>query len=176
MGQEWASSSPFLYFTDHEAELGRAVTEGRRREFAKFAAFATADGESRVPDPQALETFARSKLDWREQEEPEHERALALYRSALALRRRDFVLREPSRERLSSEAQGDALVVVRFRDAEARVLVVNFGSSPFATERIEALRAMPDARPVLSNPPDLASGTLPPGAAVIFAGGWVGRR
>ena len=40
MGQEWAASTPFQYFTDHEPELGRLVTEGRRREFARFEAFA----------------------------------------------------------------------------------------------------------------------------------------
>src|SRR5262249_26784144 len=40
MGQEFAASTPFLFFTDHESELGRRVTEGRRAEFAAFAAFA----------------------------------------------------------------------------------------------------------------------------------------
>src|SRR5262249_3277947 len=37
MGQEWACSSPFRFFTDHQPELGRMVTEGRRREFRHFA-------------------------------------------------------------------------------------------------------------------------------------------
>ena len=37
MGQEFVASSPFQYFTDHNPELGRLVTEGRRREFAGFA-------------------------------------------------------------------------------------------------------------------------------------------
>jgi maltooligosyltrehalose trehalohydrolase len=57
-GEEWAASSPFLYFTDHrDAELGRAVSEGRRREFATFGW-----RPQEIPDPQAAETFARSKL------------------------------------------------------------------------------------------------------------------
>ena len=61
-GEEWGTRSPFLYFTDHEdGELGRLVTEGRRREFAAFGAHA-----EDVPDPQAQATFERSKLDWDE--------------------------------------------------------------------------------------------------------------
>src|SRR5262249_42030338 len=39
MGQEWAASTPFLYFTDHDEDLGKIVTEGRRREFRHFVAF-----------------------------------------------------------------------------------------------------------------------------------------
>ena len=49
MGQEWAASSPFLFFTDHEQELGRKVTEGRRQEFGAFAAFADPVGARRFP-------------------------------------------------------------------------------------------------------------------------------
>src|SRR5205823_431831 len=66
MGQELAASSPFQYFTDHEPELGRLVTEGRRREFRSFAAFA--EQPERVPDPQDEATFRRSQLDWHDAE------------------------------------------------------------------------------------------------------------
>ncbi len=52
MGQEWAASSPFLFFTDHHAELGRQVTEGRRREFARFASFSDPSVREKIPDPQ----------------------------------------------------------------------------------------------------------------------------
>jgi maltooligosyltrehalose trehalohydrolase len=58
MGEEWGASTPFQYFTCHgDEELGRAVTEGRRREFADFGFDATD-----VPDPQDAATFERSKL------------------------------------------------------------------------------------------------------------------
>ena len=40
MGQEWAASTPFHYFTDHDPELGRAVREGRAVEFRKYPDFA----------------------------------------------------------------------------------------------------------------------------------------
>lgn len=86
MGQEWAASSPFLYFTDHNAELGRLVSEGRRREFAHFAEFASDEGRQRIPDPQAEETFAASKLRWEERGEGEHRWVLDWYRKLLAVR------------------------------------------------------------------------------------------
>jgi maltooligosyltrehalose trehalohydrolase len=82
-GEEWGASAPFLYFTDHQdAALGQAVREGRRREFAAFGW-----APERIPDPQAAETFARSKLDWRELERPPHASLLAWYRALLRLRR-----------------------------------------------------------------------------------------
>jgi maltooligosyltrehalose trehalohydrolase len=81
-GEEWNSSSPFCYFTDHtDPELGAAVRAGRRREFAAFG-WAPED----VPDPQAADTFSRSKLAWEERDAPEHARLLAWYRALIRLR------------------------------------------------------------------------------------------
>ncbi|MGH9000409.1 MAG: malto-oligosyltrehalose trehalohydrolase [Acidimicrobiia bacterium] len=83
-GEEWAVSSPFQYFTDHQdPDLGRAVSEGRRREFADFGW-----APDTVPDPQDPETFARSKLDWAELAKEPHAGILAWHRDLLALRRR----------------------------------------------------------------------------------------
>ncbi|MGZ3418696.1 MAG: malto-oligosyltrehalose trehalohydrolase [Polyangiales bacterium] len=86
MGQEIASSSPFAYFTDHGEELGRAVTAGRREEFAKFRAFADPEVRHHIPDPQAKETFLASKIDWTEASGSPGREVLALHRSLLALR------------------------------------------------------------------------------------------
>jgi maltooligosyltrehalose trehalohydrolase len=82
-GEEWGASAPFLYFTDHQdAALGAAVREGRRREFAAFGW----DPEQ-IPDPQAPETFVRSKLDWGELGRELHASLSAWYRALLRLRR-----------------------------------------------------------------------------------------
>ncbi len=89
MGQEWAASSPFLFFTDHHEELGRQVTAGRRREFAAFSAFRGAE----IPDPQAEATFRRSMLNRAERERPPHAGVLSLYRALLRLRREHPALR-----------------------------------------------------------------------------------
>ena len=51
MGQEWAATAPFQYFTDHVPELGKLVTEGRRNEFRRFAAFADPKLRDQIPDP-----------------------------------------------------------------------------------------------------------------------------
>ncbi|MCA1585031.1 MAG: DUF3459 domain-containing protein, partial [Acidobacteria bacterium] len=87
MGQEWAASSPFQYFTDHEPELGRLVSEGRREEFGPFRAFADPELRLAIPDPQDVATFERSKLRWDEIDRPLHAGTLALYRRLLRLRK-----------------------------------------------------------------------------------------
>lgn len=87
MGQEWAAGSPFLYFTDHHGELGRAVSEGRRQEFAAFPAFSRPDANALIPDPQAGETFFRSKLNWEEVDANGHRECLSWYRELLAFRK-----------------------------------------------------------------------------------------
>jgi maltooligosyltrehalose trehalohydrolase len=89
MGQEWAASSPFLFFTDHNAKLGRLVTEGRRREFRHFKAFSDPKTRESIPDPQDAATFARSRLDWEERLREPHRGVLALYQSLLQLRRQE---------------------------------------------------------------------------------------
>jgi maltooligosyltrehalose trehalohydrolase len=81
-GEEWAASSPFQYFADHEPEMARLVSEGRRREFAAFGW----TPES-VPDPESRETFERSKLNWQELSGADHARMLAWYRELIRLRR-----------------------------------------------------------------------------------------
>ena len=83
-GEEWGATSPFLYFTDHDdPELARNVTEGRRREFAAFGW-----NPEEIPDPQAVETFERSKLKWSEHEAEPHAGLLAWHRRLIELRRK----------------------------------------------------------------------------------------
>src|SRR5580700_4393856 len=81
-GEEWAASAPFQFFTDHEPELGKLVSEGRKKEFVAFGW-----DPSDVPDPQSQETFERSKLNWAERGEGEHAEMLAWYRELIALRK-----------------------------------------------------------------------------------------
>jgi maltooligosyltrehalose trehalohydrolase len=82
-GEEWASSSPFQYFADHEdREMARQVSEGRRREFAAFGWNPDA-----IPDPEDRRTFQRSKLNWEEVHTEEHAAMLAWYQGLIRLRR-----------------------------------------------------------------------------------------
>jgi maltooligosyltrehalose trehalohydrolase len=121
MGQEWSAGTPFLYFTDLEPDLGRQVTEGRRREFAGFPEFSRPEDRERVPDPQSPQTFEASRLRWEEREEPSHAATLALYRELLHLRRRDPALQA------SSELSGDAFAP----DADSLVVRRRHGGTSY---------------------------------------------
>ncbi len=123
-GQEWAASTPFLYFTDHEPTLGRLVSEGRRREFRSFAAFMDPTARERIPDPQDPGTFARSHLDWEEAGREPHASILRLYRALLALRRDEPLLGAADWEGFEVEAQGDAALVLRRSGSNGRTLAV----------------------------------------------------
>jgi maltooligosyltrehalose trehalohydrolase len=79
-GEEWGARTPFLYFTDHDEELGRLVAEGRAREFLSFK------WQGEVPNPQDPNTFLRSKLDWRELSEPKHAELFEWHRQLIRLR------------------------------------------------------------------------------------------
>ncbi len=84
-GQEWSTSSPFQYFTDHEdSELGKAVTKGRRREFKGFGW-----NPEKIPDPQAEDTFKNSKLDFSEQDSGKHKEIIKWYKSLISLRKNE---------------------------------------------------------------------------------------
>lgn len=93
MGEEFAAPQPFLFFCDFSADLAQAVTDGRRREFAKFTKFIDPATRERIPDPNAVSTFAASKLDWTVLDREPHSTMHALYRRLLTLRQQEIVPR-----------------------------------------------------------------------------------
>jgi maltooligosyltrehalose trehalohydrolase len=125
-GEEWAASTPFLYFTDHrDAALGAAVREGRRREHPMPAG-------AEVPDPQAVETFLRSKLDWSELDREPHRSLLEWHRQLISLRRSEPDLGGHDRK----------LVRTAF-DEEARWLVVDRGRFGIVVNLADERQAVP---------------------------------
>ena len=89
-GEEFAASTPFLYFADHDdPEMANAVREGRKRDFAAFGFRA-----QEIPDPEARETFDRSKLNWAEIGEGRHKEMLEWYRALIHLRRGSVALND----------------------------------------------------------------------------------
>jgi maltooligosyltrehalose trehalohydrolase len=124
MGEEWAASTPWQFFTSHpEPDLGEATASGRIAEFARMGW-----DESEVPDPQDPETFRRSKLDWREPDAGRHARILRLYRDLIALRRSVPDLTASDFRRLSGDADEDARWL-RLRQGDVEILV-NFSVDP----------------------------------------------
>ncbi|MGC4750047.1 malto-oligosyltrehalose trehalohydrolase [Micromonospora sp. DT201] len=111
MGEEWAASTPWQFFTSHpEPELASAVRTGRRREFASHGW-----PEGDVPDPQDPETFVRSRLDWAELDKPEHREMLSFYQRLIGLRRSCPDLSDPRLQAVSVQ-HGDQFLVMRRGD------------------------------------------------------------
>ena len=133
MGEEWGCRQPFLFFCDFEGELGEAVRNGRREEFARFAAC-----RERIPDPLAEDTFTQCVLRWREQDKS----WLALYKELLALRQRRIVPLKcgPGRYRMLAERAFEV-------SWDKLVLIANC-----ADGRIEA-QDLPEGSPLWSNAP-----------------------
>jgi maltooligosyltrehalose trehalohydrolase len=89
-GEEYAASTPFLYFADHDdPEMAKAVKNGRRSEFAAFGW-----KPEEIPDPEKVETFLRSKLNWEEVHEGRHGEMLDWYRRLIQLRRGSVALND----------------------------------------------------------------------------------
>jgi maltooligosyltrehalose trehalohydrolase len=122
-GEEWGARTPFLYFTDHNEELGRLVAAGRAREFSSFK------WQGEVPNPQDPDTFQRSKLDWRELAEPQHAELLEWHRQLIRLRASKTHAAVRSRPAVKYDAtklwltyvHGDTLAVFNFSEAPQRV-------------------------------------------------------
>ncbi len=135
-GQEWGTQTPFQFFTDHNPELGRLVSEGRRKEFEAFASFS-----GTVPDPQDPDTFRRSELDWTERRKPEHSATLALYSRLLALRKSlpEGIEVEASGNAGLSLRRGEYLMLLALREGETVPVptraekVFHTEEEPFAT-------------------------------------------
>ncbi len=107
MGEEWATASPFPYFSHLGPELGPKVTEGRAREFAHMG------WDAATPDPQDEATVRSAVLDWAARENGDHDRMLDWYRTLIALRRRDPDLRDPRLSNASVAVVDDDSVVMR---------------------------------------------------------------
>jgi maltooligosyltrehalose trehalohydrolase len=123
-GEEWAASTPFLYFADHDdPELVRAVSEGRTKEFAAFGW-----DPASIPDPESKATFERSKLRWDEVKDGDHAAMLGWYRALIQIRRGTPSLNDgnPGNARVTFDEQakwlrlerGDVKVICNLSDRE----------------------------------------------------------
>jgi len=128
MGEETASKAPFLFFTDHNPELAKAVREGRKAEFSTFSHFSDPALIARLPDPNARDSFEHSRPV------PEGGCAAArslFYHELLKVRRAEIVPRLPNTHALDAHALGAAAVVARWQMGDGSLLTVacNLGQS-----------------------------------------------
>jgi len=131
MGEEFAASTPFLFFCDFGPELALTVTQGRRKQFARFAQFADPALQATIPDPNNEVTFERSKLVWSEAGNPGHREWSELYRECLGIRKVHIAPRlrgvTPSG---SFEVESDELMYARWTlgDGSHLQLAANFSA------------------------------------------------
>jgi maltooligosyltrehalose trehalohydrolase len=172
MGDEWGASEPFLFFTDFHDELADAVREGRRGEFADFAAFADPEKRERIPDPNALSTFnasrpAFSALALDTDKGQDHRNWLALYRELLQIRHREIMPRLVGSGALGAQVLGEKAVSAQWRMGDGSTLRIDLNFS----EHVVKLPELKRQRVLHVTPPQSAelsgSHTLNPYTAIV---------
>lgn len=145
-GQEFASSSPFLYFADHKPELARLVREGRAEFVRQFPTLALKRSQALLADPADPATFERCKLDFAEREA--NKEIYAMHIDLLKLRREDAVFRSQAAHKIDGAVIGDEAFVIRFfeQTGDDRLLVVNLGRDLHFDPAPEPLLAPPEDR------------------------------
>lgn len=146
MGEEYGSRQPFYFFTGYTGDLADAVREGRRKEFAKFAAFNDASQRARIPDPNDPATFEKSRpvLSASEADAASDGDAQAwqtFYRDALAIRHQRIVpgLHGPVKS-LGAHVHGDAVIAHwMLSDGQRLSIVVNLSAKDVAIDAAHGL-------------------------------------
>lgn len=174
MGEEWAASTPWQFFTDHDdPALAAAISAGRQREFGDHGwvqVYGTEEID--VPDPQDPATVAASRLDWSELSAGHHARLLEFVTALIALRKNVPALADGDRRRTHVQFDEEARWLVLERES-VRV-VINLGRA----QRVKLRPGAADGWQVLAAWPDLAGADLagdgvhlPQDAVVVLAPG-----
>ena len=163
MGDEGSASEPFLFFTSHHGELAEAVRNGRRAEFAAFAAFADAEKRERIPDPNAESTFDASRPSFPAPDTP----WTAFYRTLLGLRRQYLTAHLPGSRSLGTTVLAPGAVQARWQldnGSELRI-DLNLSATAVPTALPETRHRLFDSRLTADDNPD--NDALPPYSALV---------
>lgn len=147
-GQEFAASTPFLYFADNEPGQAKRVAEGRKQFLSQFPSLATDEARAHLPEPSHRETFERCQLQFDERES--HAPLYVLHRDLLRLRRDEVVFRRQRADLIDCATLGHDCLIVRYwgdDEDDDRLLIVNFGID---------LPYSPSPQPLLAPPADRA--------------------
>jgi len=161
-GEEFAASTPFQYFADHEdPAMAKSVKEGRRGEFAAFGW-----NPEDIPDPEDVKTFERSKLKWDEVHKGQHEEMLEWYRKLIALRRGSASLNDgrPRQTKVSFDEEKNWLVMVR---GDVTVMC-NLGEEPVTCLNVRRLPLVLASRKGVEVSGDKVM--LPPDTLAVLSG------
>jgi maltooligosyltrehalose trehalohydrolase len=130
MGEEWGETRPFLFFTDHNEDLGKLVRDGRRREFAHFVAFNKPETRSKISDPNAAETFAASVPV------PTENAWTEFYKTCLKIRHEKIIPLIPGCKSMDAQALSSAAIRASWRMNNGAILTVatNFSDREIVCE------------------------------------------
>jgi len=142
MGEEWGETRPFQFFCDFHGELADAVRQGRRREFAHWPQFADPELRRRIPDPNAIETFQRSMLDWQTAQSEAGTKRLEIFRHLTAIRAEEIAPRIAGMPAMNGTAApiGERGIVAEWVLADHSILSIlaNLGGEPFSATMNES--------------------------------------
>jgi maltooligosyltrehalose trehalohydrolase len=136
MGEEFAASSPFLYFADHDdKEMAKRVSEGRKRDFAAFGFL-----DEEIPDPEDIHTFEASKLKWSEVHEGKHAEMLEWTRKLIHLRRTTNALNDGDMNHMKVEFDAEKRWLTMQRESVRTLLNIGGQLVQFELKNGEVLQ------------------------------------
>jgi maltooligosyltrehalose trehalohydrolase len=143
-GQEFAASTPFLYFADHNPELAKLVAKGRKEFLAQFKTIACPEADPYIREPGSEETFLTCKLDWDERER--NSKIYNFHKELLRLRREDRVFSKPRKGGLDGAVLAPQVMALRYfgEGTGDRLVIMNLGLDTELRPWPEPLLAPPD--------------------------------
>src|SRR6201988_1754706 len=127
-GQEFAASTPFLYFADQPKEIAAKTAQGRAEFLKQFPSLASPEVARQLPNPAAKSTFEKSKLNFEDLQA--HQPVYLLHKDLIALRRSDPVINGRGRHFLEGAVYGPRLLILRYFGLESGddcLMMINFG-------------------------------------------------
>ena len=168
MGEEYGEANPFLYFVNHtDDELTHAVSQGRKKEFAEFYP------NDEAPDPNALETFLKSKLQWDASKQERQQFLLNYYKQFIALRKSVPALHISDRKnvKVTVMQEQQLLVVERKNNTETVVCLLNFSkkvqSYSIGTVINDWIKIIDSASAEWNGPGEIAPASIKTGTIVL---------
>lgn len=165
MGEEWGCQTPFLFFTDHNDELAKAVCEGRRNEFASFAKFNDPHLREQIPNPNDIATFNNSIPAVTQ--EQEHEAWRNYYAQLIALRHKEIIPRLENARSVGTHIFQEGALVASWLMSDNNFLHIYLNLSGVS---VTVSKPWNKTRLIFSHPvlsAEYAHGILPPGSILV---------
>ena len=144
-GEEFAASTPFLYFADQPEEIAVKVAKGRAEFLKQFPSLCSPEVARHLPNPVDESTFSQCKLNFADLSA--HEPVYLLHKDLIALRRSDPVINGRERHFVDGAVYGDHLLILRYfglQPGNDRLIVMNFDRDQLIS---------PAPIPILAAPP-----------------------